>query len=96
FNNIQDNEIQSDNQILMLLQIDKFQKIFVQHIIKESDEQKIDEKLPVFLDQQDKEAFFVKLRILVCCKSKMCLTKVDHEFAFQIFDSVRKLSKSEY
>ncbi|CAG8613284.1 15858_t:CDS:1, partial [Racocetra persica] len=96
YNNIQ--KIQkSDNQILAPLQIEKFQKIFAQHTIKESDdEQETDEKVTVILDQQEKEAFFVKLHTLVCCKTKMCLTTIDHELAFQTFDSIRKLSKTEY
>ncbi|CAG8645377.1 20455_t:CDS:2, partial [Dentiscutata erythropus] len=96
YNNIL--EIQeSDNQILTPLQIENFQKIFAQYTIKESDdEQETDEKMTVFLDQQEKEAFFVKLCTLVCCKTRMCLTKIDHEFAFQIFDSIRKLSKTEH
>ncbi|CAG8461412.1 1467_t:CDS:2, partial [Scutellospora calospora] len=64
FSNI---EQQFDNQILTTLQIEKFQKIFAQHTIKE-----------------------------VCCNSKMCLNKIDHESAFQIFDIIRKLSKTEY
>ncbi|CAG8723269.1 20203_t:CDS:1, partial [Dentiscutata erythropus] len=61
YNNIL--EIQeSDNQILTPLQIENFQKIFAQYTIKESDdEQETDEKMTVFLDQQEKEAFFVKL-----------------------------------
>ncbi|CAG8825122.1 10854_t:CDS:1, partial [Dentiscutata erythropus] len=38
-------EQQFDNQILMTLQIEKFQKIFAQHTIKESDdERETDEK----------------------------------------------------
>ncbi|CAG8804420.1 9903_t:CDS:1, partial [Dentiscutata erythropus] len=42
------------------------------------------------------EAFFLKLRTLDCCKTKKCLTKIDYELAFQTFDNIRKLSKSEY
>ncbi|CAG8809405.1 23233_t:CDS:1, partial [Dentiscutata erythropus] len=42
------------------------------------------------------EAFFLKLRTLDCCKTKKCLTKIDHKLAFQMFDNIRKLSKSEY
>ncbi|CAG8754488.1 11545_t:CDS:2, partial [Racocetra persica] len=63
----------------------------------ESDEeQEINEQLTILLDQQEKDAFFLKLSTFVCCKNKMCLTKIDHELAFQIFDSMRKLSKTEY
>ncbi|CAG8577063.1 19893_t:CDS:2 [Cetraspora pellucida] len=51
FNNIQDKKIQFDNQILMSVQIEKFQKIFVQHTIKENEEQEINKELIVFLDQ---------------------------------------------
>ncbi|CAG8609620.1 2739_t:CDS:2, partial [Racocetra fulgida] len=54
---------QLDNQILTLFQIEKFQKIFAQHTIKESDEeQEINEQLTVLLDQQEKDAFFLKLQ----------------------------------
>ncbi|CAG8446233.1 4573_t:CDS:1 [Scutellospora calospora] len=96
YNNI--HKIQeSNNQILTPLQIENFQKIFAQHTIKESDdEQETDEKVIVLLDQQEKEAFFVKLRTSVCCETKMCLAKIDYELAFQIFDNIRKLSKTEH
>ncbi|CAG8642304.1 2721_t:CDS:2 [Gigaspora rosea] len=58
-------EIQeSDNQILTPLQVEKFQKIFAQYTIKESDnKQKTNKKVTV---QQKKEAFFVTLHMLVC------------------------------
>ncbi|CAG8828742.1 2834_t:CDS:2, partial [Racocetra persica] len=88
FDNIQDKEPQQlDNQILTLFQLEKFQKIFAQHTIKESnEEQEINKQLTILLDQQEKDAFFLKLSTFVCCKNKMCLTKIDHELAFQIFD----------
>ncbi|CAG8608132.1 25072_t:CDS:2, partial [Racocetra persica] len=94
---IKDNEeIQFDNQIIIPLQIEQFQRIFVQHPIEENNEEpEINEQLATLLDQQEKDAFFLKLRTLVCCKTKKCLTKIDHEFAFQMFDSIRKLSKTE-
>ncbi|CAG8435650.1 6933_t:CDS:2 [Scutellospora calospora] len=77
--------------------IEKFQRIFTQHTINErNEEQEINEELITLLDQQEKEAFFLKLRILVCCKTKKCLTKINQEFAFQIFDNIQKLSKTEY
>ncbi|CAG8754776.1 14260_t:CDS:1 [Cetraspora pellucida] len=86
-----------DNQILTFLQIEKFKKIFAQYTIKENDdEQETNEKVMVLLDQQEKEAFFVKLHTLICCKTRICLSKIDNEFAFQVFDSIRKLSKKEY
>ncbi|CAG8535030.1 9260_t:CDS:1, partial [Scutellospora calospora] len=88
---------QFDNQILTPIQIEKFQRIFAQHPIDENNEEReINEKLTNLLDQQEKEAFFSKLYTLICCKTKKCLTKIDHEFAFQTFDSIRKLSKTEY
>ncbi|CAG8438488.1 7738_t:CDS:2 [Scutellospora calospora] len=86
-----------NNQVLTPLQIKKFQKILFQNTIKKkNDEQEINEKLTVILDQQEKEAFIHKLRTLVCCKTKTCLTKIDHESAFENFDNIRKLTKFEY
>ncbi|CAG8769495.1 21622_t:CDS:2, partial [Dentiscutata erythropus] len=68
-----DKEMQQfDNQILTPFQIKKFQRIFAQHTINESNkEQKINEELTILLDQQEKEAFFLKLRMLhVMARSK--------------------------
>ncbi|CAG8715168.1 19453_t:CDS:1, partial [Gigaspora rosea] len=83
-----------NNPVLTPSQIKKFQKIFSQNTIKENNE--VNEKLTIILDQQEKEAFIHKLRTTVCCKTKTCLAKINHESAFNIFDNVRKLSKDEY
>ncbi|CAG8795775.1 14181_t:CDS:1, partial [Racocetra fulgida] len=93
-----DEEMQySDNQVLTPLQIKKFQTIFSQNTIEENnDEGEINEKLTVILNQQEKEAFNNKLRTTVCCKTKSCLTKIDHELAFKIFYDIRGLTKAEY
>ncbi|CAG8793683.1 45838_t:CDS:1, partial [Gigaspora margarita] len=59
--NIQDDKQiqQFDNQILTLLQIEKFQRIFAQHtIIEGNEEQEINDELTILLDQQKKDAFF--------------------------------------
>ncbi|CAG8731669.1 31712_t:CDS:1, partial [Racocetra persica] len=86
-----------DNQVLTQLQIKKFQIIFSQNTIEEkNDEGEINEKLTVILDQQEKEAFNNKLRTTVCCKTKSCLTKINHESAFETFDNIRGLTKDEY
>ncbi|CAG8852156.1 1972_t:CDS:1, partial [Racocetra persica] len=54
-----------NNQVLTLLQIKKFQIIFSQNTITENnEEQEINEKLTVVLDQQEKEAFINKLRTM--------------------------------
>ncbi|CAG8627172.1 23271_t:CDS:2 [Cetraspora pellucida] len=86
-----------DSPVLTPSQIKKFQKIFSQNTIEENNEdQEVNEKLTIILDQQEKEAFIYNLRTTVCCKAKTCLAKIDHESAFNIFDNVRKLSKAEY
>ncbi|CAG8804850.1 23136_t:CDS:2, partial [Racocetra persica] len=58
--------------------------------------QEINKKLTIVLDQQEKEAFINKLRTMVCCKTKACLTKIDHKSAFKNFDNIQKLAKVEY
>ncbi|CAG8738085.1 16536_t:CDS:1 [Dentiscutata erythropus] len=77
-----------NNHVLSSLQIKKFQKIFYQSTIKENNKQEINEKLTVILDQQEKEAFTNKLCTMVCCKTKTCLTKINHESAFEKFDNI--------
>ncbi|CAG8503299.1 26452_t:CDS:1, partial [Dentiscutata erythropus] len=66
---IKDNEEiqQFDNQIIMPLQIENFQRIFAQYPIEENNEEpEVNEQLTTLLDQQEKEAFFLKLRTLDC------------------------------
>ncbi|CAG8643901.1 16731_t:CDS:1 [Cetraspora pellucida] len=84
-----------NNYVISLLQIKKFQKIFYQNTIKENNEQEINVKLPIILDQQEKEAFTNKLCTMVCCKTKTCLTKINHESTFKKFDNIQKSIKVE-
>ncbi|CAG8719900.1 15847_t:CDS:1 [Cetraspora pellucida] len=78
-----------DNQVITLLQIKKFQIIFSQKPIKENnEEQEVNKKLTIILDQQEKDAFIRKLCMTVCYKTKTCLTKIDHESAFKNFDNI--------
>ncbi|CAG8732697.1 27146_t:CDS:2, partial [Gigaspora margarita] len=52
-----------NNPVLTPSQIKKFQKIFSQNTIEENnEEQEVNEKLTIILDQQEKEAFIHKLR----------------------------------
>ncbi|CAG8821031.1 4236_t:CDS:1, partial [Dentiscutata erythropus] len=48
--------------------------------IKENnEEQEVNEKITTLLDQQEKEAFIHKLCTTICCKARICLSKIDYE-----------------
>ncbi|CAG8652427.1 9067_t:CDS:2, partial [Cetraspora pellucida] len=65
--------------------------------IKENnEEQEVNEKITTLLDQQEKEAFIHKLHTIICYKTRICLSKINHEATFKIFNNLQKLSKSEY
>ncbi|CAG8823640.1 28826_t:CDS:2, partial [Racocetra persica] len=69
-----------NNHVLSPLQIKKFQKIFYQSTIKENNEQEINEKLTVILDQQEKEAFTNKL----CTRNVLSGRKSNNALSFTI------------